>query len=349
MDALESKGKRRGTHRLLVVLGLAVTVVFGYFAVRDAHLEDVWDALLAMQVLWLVPAALLLALCVLLRAMRWRSLFTPSTRPPLRETLNALLVAYFFNSILPLRPGEVARVLWLRRYADASAAEAGVTVIVERAYDILALLILLFLAAPLLPEVSWLDAAAALAAVFAVGLGTAIVVVAVWGERPVLWAARLGARFLPVSRERLEQIGRNAAVGLAGLHRPRLAAVAFGWTMLSWLVLAASCAALLEGFDTGLSTEDVLLAGLLVVIATNFAMILPSSPAALGVFEAATVVALGAFGIDDSEALSYALVLHALNFFPYLVIGGFLVRRAMKRPPATDPGAVRASSQPGAE
>ena len=155
-------------------------------------------------------------------------------------------------------------------------------------------------------------------------------VVAVWGERPILWAARLGARFLPVSRERLEQIGRNAAVGLAGLHRPRLAAVAFGWTMLSWLALAASCAALLEGFDTGLSTEDVLLAGLLVVIATNFAMILPSSPAALGVFEAATVVALGAFGIDDSEALSYALVLHALNLIPYLVIGGVLLRSSAR-------------------
>lgn len=330
MDALETTGKRRASHRILVVVGLVVTVVFGYFAVRDAHLRVVWDTLLAMQAWWLVPAALLLALCVLLRAVRWRSLFVPSSRPPLRETLNALIVAYFFNIILPLRPGEVIRVLWLRRYAGSSGAEAGVTVIVERAYDILALLVLLFVAAPFLPEVSWLDAAAALAAVFAVLLGTTIVVVAVWGERPVLWTARLGARFLPVSRERLEQIGRNAAVGLAGLHRPRLAAVAFGWTMLSWLILAASCAALLAGFDTGLSTEDVLLAGLLVVIATNFAMILPSSPAALGVFEAATVVALGAFGIDDSEALSYALVLHALNLIPYLVIGGLLLRSSAR-------------------
>ena len=221
-------------------------------------------------------------------------------------------------------------MLWLRRYAGSSGAEAGVTVIVERAYDILALLILLFLAAPFLPEVSWLDAAAALAAVFAVLLGHGDRGRRRLGRAPHPLGGAAGARFLPVSRERLEQIGRNAAVGLAGLHRPRLAAVAFGWTMLSWLALAASCAALLEGFDTGLSTEDVLLAGLLVVIATNFAMILPSSPAALGVFEAATVVALGAFGIDDSEALSYALVLHALNLIPYLVIGGVLLRSSAR-------------------
>jgi glycosyltransferase 2 family protein len=267
--------------------------------------------------------------------VRWRSLFTPATRPPVYETLAALLVGYVFNIILPLRPGEVARVLWLRRYANASGAEAGVTVIVERAYDILALLLLLFVAAPFLPGVTWLDAAAALAAVFAVTLAGAIVVVAVWGERPVLWAARLLGRLLPISPERMEQVGRNAAVGLAGLHRPRLAAVAFGWTVLSWLVLSASCAALLSGFDTGLSTEDVLLAALLVVIATNLAMVLPSSPAALGVFEAATVVALGAFGMDDSLALSYALVLHALNLLPYLVVGVFVLRGS------TRAGAVR--------
>ena len=92
MEGLEATRTRSTTHRILVAVGLVVTVVFGYFAVRDAHLRVVWDTLLAMQAWWLVPAALLLALCVLLRAVRWRSLFVPSTRPPLRETLNALLL-----------------------------------------------------------------------------------------------------------------------------------------------------------------------------------------------------------------------------------------------------------------
>jgi glycosyltransferase 2 family protein len=326
MTTVAATRTRRPLHRALVALGFAVTLVFGYIAVRDAHLSEVWDALRAMEVWWLVPAFALLALCVLVRAVRWRSLFTPETRPPLRPVLASLLGGYFFNAILPLRPGEVIRVVMLRRRAATSAAEAGVTVVVERAYDILALLVLLFVAAPFLPEVTWLDAAAVLAAVFAVLLVAAIAIVAIWGERPVLAVARFSARFLPVSEERLEQIGRNAVVGLAGLHRPDIAVVAFGWTLLSWLALAASCAALLAGFDTGLSTGDVLLAGLLVVVATNLAMVLPSSPAALGVFEAATVIALGAFGIDDSLALSYALVLHALNLVPYLVAGPLVLR-----------------------
>jgi hypothetical protein len=330
MTTVTATRSRSPLHRALVVLGLAVTLVFGYLAVRDAHLDEVWDALRTMEVWWLAPAFALLALCVLVRAVRWRSLFAPATRPPLGPVLASLLGGYFFNVILPLRPGEVVRVVMLRRRAATSAAEAGATVVVERAYDLLALLLLLFVAAPFLPEVSWLDAAAVLAAVVGAGIVTVIVVVALWGERPVVAVLRPLARIAPVTEQRLEQIARNAVVGLAGLRRPGLAAVAFGWTMLSWLLLAASCAAVLAGFDTGLSGDDVLLAGLLVVIATNLAMVLPSSPAALGVFEAATVVALGAFGIDDSLALSYALVLHALNLLPYLVVGAVLLRHASR-------------------
>ena len=49
-------------------------------------------------------------------------------------------------------------------------------------------------------------------------------------------------------------------------------------------------------------------------------MILPSSPAAVGVFEGATVVVLSAYGVPASAALSYAIVLHALNVVPLLAV-----------------------------
>jgi hypothetical protein len=323
--------RRTPLHALLAAIGVTVTVVFGYLAVRDAHLGDVWDGVREMSAWWLAPALALLAVCVVLRAVRWRALFGREGRPPLREALRALLAGYFFNNLLPLRPGEVVRVVLLKRRAATSAAQAGMTVILERVYDVVALLLLLFVTSPWLPEVSWLDAAAVLAAVLFAGLVAAIVVIAVWGERPLVAAIRPFARVAPVTEERLEQIARNAAAGLAGLRHPSLAAAAFGWTLASWLALAASNAALLTGFDTGLSAGDTILAGLLAVVATNLAMILPSSPAALGVFEAATVVALRAFGVDHSLALSYALVLHALNLFPYLIAGPLVLPGSLRR------------------
>ena len=95
-------------------------------------------------------------------------------------------------------------------------------------------------------------------------------------------------------------------------------------TTTSWVVLGISSWLLLRGFDLGRHLSPI--AGILVVIAIGLAMILPSSPAAVGVFEAAVLVALNAYGIPDSRALSYALVLHALNFFPYLAAGVLLLQ-----------------------
>jgi glycosyltransferase 2 family protein len=71
-----------------------------------------------------------------------------------------------------------------------------------------------------------------------------------------------------------------------------------------------------------------------VLVATNLVLVLPSSPAALGAFEAATVLALSACGVDREQALSFALVVHALNAFPYLPLGYIalvLHGRAMSR------------------
>jgi hypothetical protein len=71
------------------------------------------------------------------------------------------------------------------------------------------------------------------------------------------------------------------------------------------------------GFHLGLPPA----AGLLVVIATGLAFIVPAAPAAVGVFEAAGLTALSAYGIARSQAFAYVVVLHLLNFVPFIVAG----------------------------
>ena len=58
------------------------------------------------------------------------------------------------------------------------------------------------------------------------------------------------------------------------------------------------------------------------MIAVNLAMIVPSAPAAIGAFEGAAVVVLAPFDVSASQAVSYALVFHAINVLPFLAVGG---------------------------
>ncbi len=84
----------------------------------------------------------------------------------------------------------------------------------------------------------------------------------------------------------------------------------------------------------GTDTDVGFGAAVLVVVATNLVLVLPSSPAALGTFEAAVVLALAAYDVGREQALSFALVLHALNALPYVPLGYAalaLHSRAMRR------------------
>lgn len=303
--------------RTATLVGLALSVAFAYYAVRGIDLAQLRDALARQRYVALVPAAAALAVVVALRAWRWQLLFEPGGRPPFRHVLNALLVGYLFNTILPARAGEAARVQVLGRRTQSSRAQVLATVVVERAFDLVVLVGLLLVAAPFLPPVGWLPAALAIGGVAALGLGAIAIVAIARGGAAVERLVRPLARLPLLDRERVARMARSGVAGLAAVRSARSAAVAVVVTAASWLALALSTWLLLLGteLDVGFG------AAVLVVIATNLVLVIPSSPAALGAFEAATVVALSAHGVARADALSFALVLHALNALPWIPLG----------------------------
>src|SRR5437763_10736467 len=114
-----------------------------------------------------------------------------------------MLIGQPLNNGLAAPGGEAARIVALNQRERTSRAEIAGTIVIERAYDVLSLLVLLFVLLPWLPHVSWLRAAAILGVVLSALLVAAFLVIAVWGERPLRFVLRPLARLLPfVSDER---------------------------------------------------------------------------------------------------------------------------------------------------
>lgn len=312
---------------LIWAVALASTLGFGYLAIRDAHPDEVWDSLRRANGWWVVASFALVPVAVAVRTLRWQLLFPRETRPPFGATLAASLVGLAVNNLLPLRAGEAARVIALNRRARTSPVESAATVALERVLDVFCLLLLLLAALPWLPEVEWVGTAAAFALALAALLGGAALLFAFYGERPFHALDRL-LRRLPFGHlEWVEHVGASVGRGLVGLRDPVIALTALVLTIASWLVFSASFWLMTLAFDL----ELPLASGVLVLAAVGFSVILPAAPGALGVFEAATVVALDAYDVPASEALSYAFTLHAVNLIPYLVAGAVALR--FTRPP----------------
>jgi glycosyltransferase 2 family protein len=307
----------------LIVTGGAL-----YLALRGVELDAVGHSLASSNYLMLVPAVVAMAIAVVLRIVRWQLLFPEPTRPPFRPAAETLLLANFFNNILPARAGEAVRIIALHARSGTSRAETFATIVVERAFDVLALLLLLFVTLPWLPAISWLRAAALLAAGASLAVAVVVVALARYGPRPVLFLLRPLAWLPYLSKEGVEGGALGVVRGLAALRQARLGLSAFILGVISWLVLAVSCWFIAVGFVSDLS----LLAGVLVAVAIGLALILPSGPAALGVFEAAVIAALAAYDVPQSTALSAALVIHAAHVFPYFVAGAFVLLAWRRRP-----------------
>jgi uncharacterized membrane protein YbhN (UPF0104 family) len=304
--------------------GLAVSAICCWLTVRGIHLAVALHRAEEAQPLWLLGALAAFVAATGVRAMRWWVLFDPPDRPPLRATGSATLIGYLFNSVLPARAGEAARVIALRRSSQRPAAEIAGTVIVERLIDTAALFALLAALSPWLPT----------PAVSPIALW-AIAVASVIGLGLVAAAPRLAHRVPTPSA--IRPYAAQVVAGLtAVVRRPRIAASCSALTLLSWGLMGLSTWALMQGMSIGRGPQ----AGLFVAIATGIAMVVPSAPASFGVFEAATVLVLSAFGVARAPALGFAIVLHALNVVPLIAAGLVALagqRRTREAPPPGEP------------
>ncbi|MGZ4386240.1 MAG: lysylphosphatidylglycerol synthase transmembrane domain-containing protein [Gaiellaceae bacterium] len=300
---------------------VVATAALSVLAATRVSWHEVWAGLRASDLRWMLPSLALFAVAIAMRGLRWQTLFA-GDRPPLAAVSRALLLGYFFNTVLPARAGEPVRIVVLRQESHRSGARITATVILERLLDVIVLLVLVGILLPWLPRLEW-DRSAWLLGGLVLVLLAFLAALAFRGERTLRRLLRPASWLPRMSETHVASLAGNLSHGLSGLRSARVITEAATWTVLSWIVLGLSAWTLLFSFGLHFSP----LAGFLVVAATSLTSVLPTLPAGIGVFEAAAVLALDAYGVGHSKALSYAVIWHAINVVPFLIVGAPLVRR----------------------
>ena len=166
----------------------------------------------------------------------------------------------------------------LHREAQTPRSVGLGTVVTERVQDSIALLLLLFVAVPFAPPVTWLRGATLLLAFLAAGLVVTLVALRLYGSRPLGFLLRPLARLPGFSPARTELAAAGILRGLSGLRNARMALASFSLTVLYWLGFSLSFTLALRGVGLELGLD----AGILVAVATTFSLLLPSLPASIG-------------------------------------------------------------------
>jgi glycosyltransferase 2 family protein len=310
-----------------IAVGIPVSAVFLWLAVRDADLGAVKRSLRDAEGGFVALAVLAMMGVYVFQAARWRKIAS-TPRVSLARFYEMAVSGIACNNVLPLRLGDLLKARWLGREAGMPAGRAFGTVVLDRACDLVVLVLLL---------------AAGLAAVASPAWLVRIVLAGVAGLLAV-FAGIVLARVYTNRRERarrvrglLRRVLRDVAEMLAepiGVRRPLV------WIALSlgaWAIWAVGAMLVAEslGIDLGL------LDAVFVAAVMNLGVGIPSSPGFVGTYEWLGVASLGLLDIPANEALAFSILLHACWYVPTTIVGGGALairgasrlRRARDAPP----------------
>jgi uncharacterized membrane protein YbhN (UPF0104 family) len=307
----------RWTRLAAALIGLAVGAAFLAYAFRGTAPAAVWAVLRAGH--WGLPAvAALLAtgLFVYAKAARWRVLLGSAPSLPLSPLTKSVLAGAALNACVP-HAGEFVRAFSVQRGFGKAASAVLSSIVAERVFDLLGVLILGSIA---LPYVRVSDELAAV--LHLLGVVTAVLAGAVLAAlampAPVRRVAAVAVWPLPAPAQAwvLRRV-EEALAGLAPVRSPTTSLRVLAWSLAQWLAIGVcvySCAAV-AGFDPGVP------GAILVVVGMVVAFLLPNAPGYAGSMQVAFLVALRPLGVAEEAALAASFAYQLLNVLPIVVLG----------------------------
>lgn len=284
-----------------------------YWLGTSADLDRALALVKRTDLLPLAAAVLLLLASLAAKALRWRALLPSDASLSRREAFRIFHVSIFLNNVLPFRLGDGARILSPSVRRDVPARQALLVLVFERLLDALFLAAVALLVLPLFGSREVPDVLEGVEEVASASTGLTASAVGAGAVAFVLLLRRLQAgrrigRWLASLRSDLRAI--------APLGSPAVSKL-LGWTLLAWLGTFLLHYVLLDA----VGYHGTFLLAVVVTLATNFAMLVPATPANLGVFHAAAAAPLLAVGAPPDLSIAYAVVAHAVNTAPPLLLG----------------------------
>jgi uncharacterized protein (TIRG00374 family) len=338
IEAALAAGRPRRGRVIQLVVGLGISVLFVYALLSRVPLAQVGAALERARP-WLVAAALVgIVLSYSLRTQRWAMMLRRlGADVRFSEAAVPLMGCVALNNVLPLRAGDVMRILAFRRLTKVGPSMQLGSLVLERLLDIATLMAILF-ATLVVQRVTGLqprirEGLEALALV-------ALLAIAGFLAAPA--PLRMVVRAVEAKVPRLRRAGESVlalSTAIAALSRPGLLAKLSGVSLIAWLCEGSAyiCIALALGVGHAIP------AGLLALGLGTLATTIPSSPGYVGTFHYFAALAVSQVGTAPALAAAYAILIHAVLWVSTTTVGFLLMLAAGRdvwRAPAVQPAAA---------
>jgi glycosyltransferase 2 family protein len=298
---------------LVALVGVTLSALFLWLAVRNADLDAVRHALGDARLGFVLLAVLALGVGYGFQAVRWQRIAdAPGLR--LSSFYGMLLGSLACNNVLPVRIGELLRAGWLSRDAPMPGGRAFGSVVLDRICDIVTITVFFAIGLQAVASAEWLVRLAVGAVLGVVLIALALVLARLYSSKR---AGRAGGR----PRGRLVQILRDTVEMLGEPIGRRRAATWLGLTVCTWSLSTVATALVARSLGIDLTVLEAIF----VTSALALGVAIPSSPGYIGTYQWIGVAALGLLDIPVEQALAFSILLQASWYVPSTLAGGAFV------------------------
>ncbi len=299
-------------------LGVVVSIVFLAFALRGLDFQGFWTTVRQANYWWLLPGIAVYFGAVWARTWRWHYMLRHIRHVPLSRLFPVVVIGYMGNNVYPARAGEFLRSYVLKRKEGIPVTASLATVVLERLFDGLVMLLFVFVTLPFVPLPGNYTV---LITTFSVLFIIALLVFLVLAARPERMRVVYGwvvDHVVPMKwRPRIHGLFDPFIEGLQSLRSPRDLAFIFLSSALIWLTETTKYWFVMHAFPFEVGFPVLMLMTAVVNLFTT----LPSTPGYVGTFDLPGISILSAYGVPHDIAAGYTLVLHIALWLPITVLG----------------------------
>jgi glycosyltransferase 2 family protein len=312
--------------RWQILLGVLISLAFLWYALHKLELGQVWYYLRTATYWWILPGVLVYFVAVWARTWRWHYLLRQIKAISLKSLFPVVCIGYFGNNVYPLRAGEVIRAFVLRRNQGVAVSASLATIIIERVFDGLVMLLFVFFALPFVGQQNIPAVYRSAVIFFSIFFLVALLIFA-WmafdRRRATAVYTYLADRFVPARvRPALDGFYHRFLDGLQSLRNGRDALMVLLTSVVIWLLETVKYWFVMHAFHFAVSFIGLMLMNGVVNLTTT----LPSAPGYVGTFEVGASV-LQALGVQKDLAFGYTIVLHAALWLPITALGAWYMWR----------------------
>jgi len=269
-------------------LGIPLGLILLFLSLKNTDLKEVFFLLRGTNPILVAFGFLFLGFGLVLKTWRWQILLEKQLL--FKKVFAILTIGYLVNNLLPARAGELVRIYLVGRKEKVGISKTLGSIVVEKILDIFALILILCALLSKLPFLREISKS----------IFFGLVVPKNWQEKIKFFLS-----------------------GFKMLRDKKTLFLLFLLTFLIWVLEAFWNYSLFCALDLKLPLS----AAFFLAVVINLGLFIPSPPGYIGVFHFLATFSLLPFGIDKSQALSYALLQHGLEYF---ILSGLGILSAVK-------------------